>query len=111
MKWVDSNIRVHVDDLGFTLVDIAKIGYKEDPSIMAYQEKQVFYIKDPSDERWSIVIQGRNELDVDNHDNSIAQYGNNPSFSIHLPPMNDENDVDEVHATQSDHNEEIWKTL
>jgi len=30
---------VHVDDLGFTLVDLAKIGSKEDPSIMAYQAK------------------------------------------------------------------------
>jgi len=41
-KWVDSNTRVHVDDLGFTLVDLAKIGSKEDPFIMAYQAKQVF---------------------------------------------------------------------
>jgi len=51
-KWVDSNIGVHVDDLGFTLVDIAKIGSKEDPFIMAYQAKQVFYAKDSSNERW-----------------------------------------------------------
>jgi len=50
-KSVDSNTRVHVDDLGFTLVDLAKIGYKEDPFIMGYQEKQVFYVKDPSNER------------------------------------------------------------
>jgi len=26
-KWVDSNTGVHVDDFGFTLVDLAKIGY------------------------------------------------------------------------------------
>jgi len=51
-KWADSNTGVHVDDLGFTLVDHAKIGYKEDPFIMAYQEKQVFYVKDPSNEMW-----------------------------------------------------------
>jgi len=41
-KWVDSNTRVNVDDLGFTLVDLAKIGYKENIFIMAYQAKQVF---------------------------------------------------------------------
>ena len=41
-KWVDSNIGVHVDDLGFTLVDLAKIGFKKDPFIMSYQAKQVF---------------------------------------------------------------------
>jgi len=38
-KWVDSNIRVHVDDLGFTLVDLAKIGSKKDPFIMDYEAK------------------------------------------------------------------------
>jgi len=70
-KWVDSKTRVHVDDLGFTLVDLAKIGYKEDPFIIAYQTKQVFYVKDPSNERL-LVIQGKNEPDVDNQDNSIV---------------------------------------
>jgi len=35
-KWVGSNIRVNLDDLGFTLVDLAKIGSKEEPFIMAY---------------------------------------------------------------------------
>jgi len=38
-KWVDSNTGVNVDDLGFTLINLAKIGYKEDPFIMAYQAK------------------------------------------------------------------------
>jgi len=38
-KWVDSNIGVRFDELGFTLVDLTKIGYKEDPFIMAYQAK------------------------------------------------------------------------
>jgi len=110
-KWVDSNIGVHVVDLSFTLVDLIKIGYKEDPFIMAYQVKQVFYVKDPSNERWSVVIQGRNEPDVDNHDDSIVQYANNSSFSRQLPPMNEENDVDEVHATRTDRNEGIWKNI
>ena len=87
--------------------DSARIGYKEDPFIMAYQAKQVFYVKDPLNEKWSVVIQGKNEPDVDNHDDSIVQYANNSSFSRQLPPMNEENDVDEVHATRIDHNEGI----
>jgi len=110
-KWLDSNTGVHVDDLDFTLVDLAKIGSKEDPFIMAYQAKQVFYVKDPSNERWSVVIHGQNEFDVDNRDDSIAQYADNPSLCRQLPPMNDENDVDEVHATRNDHNEGIWKNI
>ena len=42
---------MHVDDLDFTLVDLAKIGYKENPFIMAYQAKQVFYVKNSFNER------------------------------------------------------------
>jgi len=61
-------------------------------------------------ERWSVVIQGRTEYDVDNHDNSIVQHADNSS-SRHLPPTNDENDIDEVHATRSDHNEWIWENI
>jgi len=109
-KWVYINIGLHVEDLGFTLVDIAKIGSKEDPFIMAYQEKQVFYVKDPSNERW-LVVKERNEHDVENHDDSIVQYADNSSFSRQLPPMNEENDVDEVHATGTDHNEGIWENI
>jgi len=37
--------------------------------------------------------------DVNNHDDSIVQYVNNLSFSRQLLNMNEENDVDEVHAT------------
>jgi len=109
-KWVDSNTGVHVDDLGFTLVDLAKIDSKENLFIMAYQAKQVFYVKDPSNERWSFVIQERTEYDVDNHDDSIVQHADN-SFSRHFPPINEENDVDEVHVTRSDHNEGIWENI
>jgi len=96
---------VNVDDLGFTLVDLAKIGYKEDPFIMAYQEKQVFYVKDPFNQRQSVVIQGRNKHDVENHDDSRVQYADYSSLLRQLPPLNEENDVDEVHATRMDHNE------
>jgi len=39
---MDCNTEVHVDDLSFTLVDLTKITWKEDPFIMAYQAKQVF---------------------------------------------------------------------
>jgi len=52
------------DDLGFTLVDFTKIVWKEYPFIMAYQEKQVLYVRDPSNERWLVVVQGRIEHDV-----------------------------------------------
>ena len=46
-KWVNNNTRVHVDELGLTLVDLNKVAYMVDPFNMAYQAKQVFYVKDP----------------------------------------------------------------
>ena len=33
------------------------------------------------------------------------------SFSRQIPPLNDENDIDEVHATRHDHNERIWENI
>jgi len=55
---------MHVNDLGFTLVDLAKIGSKEDPFIMAYQAKQVFYVKDFSNERWLVVVKKMNMMSI-----------------------------------------------
>ena len=54
--WVESNNGVKVDELGFTLVDLSRLGYKSEPFILASQAKQVFYIEDPSDCRWSVVL-------------------------------------------------------
>ena len=34
-KWVNETTGVHRDHLGFTLVDLNKVGYKEEPFIMA----------------------------------------------------------------------------
>jgi len=36
---------------GFTLVDLKKLTYQNDPFIMDEQAKQVFYVQDPYDER------------------------------------------------------------
>ncbi|RVW11754.1 hypothetical protein CK203_089799 [Vitis vinifera] len=54
--WVDSKNSVKVDELGFTLVDLSKIGHKSDPFILATQAQQVFYVEDQVDPRWSIVL-------------------------------------------------------
>ena len=38
-KWADSNTGVQTDDVGFVLVDLKKLGYHNDPFIMAEQAK------------------------------------------------------------------------
>ncbi|TYJ96837.1 uncharacterized protein E5676_scaffold2750G00350 [Cucumis melo var. makuwa] len=44
------------DELGFVLVDLSRVGHKNDSFIFATQAKQVFFVEDPSDSRWSIVL-------------------------------------------------------
>ena len=39
-----------MDESGITLVDFRKVGYRDEPFIMAQQASQVFYIKDPVSE-------------------------------------------------------------
>ncbi|CAL8991833.1 unnamed protein product [Prunus brigantina] len=36
-----------VDELGFTLVDLSKIGHRNDQFVLASQVKQVFFVDDP----------------------------------------------------------------
>ena len=54
--WVDNKNGIKVDDLGFTLVDFSKIAHKSDPFILASQAKQVFYVQDQLNPRWSVVL-------------------------------------------------------
>ena len=43
-KWVNGNTSVRQDEFGFTLVDLNKVGYMDEPFIMAQQARQVFYV-------------------------------------------------------------------
>ncbi|KAL6316882.1 hypothetical protein AAG906_022894 [Vitis piasezkii] len=54
--WVDNKNGIKVYELGFTLVDFSKIGDNLDPFILASQAKQVFYVEDQLDPKWSIVL-------------------------------------------------------
>ena len=38
-QWVNGNTDVHRDQMGFTLVDLNKVGYKEEPFIMEEQAR------------------------------------------------------------------------
>ena len=54
--WVENHYGVRMDDLGFTWVDLSCIEHTSDLFIMATQAKQVFYVGDHIDARWSIVV-------------------------------------------------------
>ncbi|TYK06332.1 uncharacterized protein E5676_scaffold594G00450 [Cucumis melo var. makuwa] len=54
--WVENCGGIKTDELGFVLVDLSRVGHKNDSFIFATQAKQVFFVEDPSDSRWSIVL-------------------------------------------------------
>ncbi|KAL0554394.1 hypothetical protein IC582_008314 [Cucumis melo] len=64
--WVDTKNGVRVDDLGFTLVDLNRIGHYSDSFILASQARKVFYVKDRSDDRWSVVVKPQEKDFIDN---------------------------------------------
>jgi len=43
-QWVNGNVGVHQDKMGFTLVDLERVCYKDEPFFMVAQPRQVFYV-------------------------------------------------------------------
>jgi len=102
---------VRQDKMGFTLVDLSKVGYKDDPFIMAAQARQVFYVKDPSDCRWSVVLQGRTISISDHIGGSTVDVSDILPFSIDMSMINDEQPQDDVYANLTDHEDGLWENF
>ncbi|TYK30686.1 uncharacterized protein E5676_scaffold343G00010 [Cucumis melo var. makuwa] len=64
--WVDNRSEVKVHELGFTLVDLKRIGHKSDSFILATQAKQVFYVQDSANPEWMPNVDTPNETDDTN---------------------------------------------
>jgi len=46
-----------------TLIDFQKVGYRDEPFIIAQQASQVFYVKDPTFEHWfALFMKKKNKL-------------------------------------------------
>ncbi|CAL8168684.1 unnamed protein product [Prunus armeniaca] len=54
--WIDSTSGLVVDELGFTLVDLSKIGHSNDQFVLVSQVKQVFFVDNPMHRSWSVVL-------------------------------------------------------
>ena len=102
---VNGNVGVRQDKMGFTLVDLQKVGQKDKPFIMAAQAKQVFYVEDPSDSRWSVILQGKTSGITYDIDASTLNVNKMPTFSPQMPSINAENEEEDIRATRNDHDE------
>ena len=89
-KWIDINSGVRIDEFGVTLVDLSKLAYANEPFIMASQAKQVFYVTDPSNKKWSVVLQGKVHDSDENHDENLDISETHP-FSTNVTIFIEEN--------------------
>ena len=91
--------------MGFTLVDPKKLTYQKDLFIMAKQAKQVFYVQDPCDERWSVVLHGKTiGVNFEDDDSYIDTYVSPLSTQMSTNVVREE-EADDVHANRNDHDE------
>ncbi|XP_071933830.1 uncharacterized protein [Coffea arabica] len=54
--WISNGSRMKQDADGFTLVNFANVRPHVEPFILASQASQVFYVADPTDKDWQVVI-------------------------------------------------------
>ena len=94
-KWAD-NSYVKVDSDGVTVVDFRRLGYKNDPFIMASQAVQVFYTTDPANLELSLVLPMKSRIIRDGQED-IDDFTDIPSFTMGLPPVEEiDNFTDDV---------------
>ncbi|KAJ9536255.1 hypothetical protein OSB04_un000555 [Centaurea solstitialis] len=108
-KWVENRRGVKVDNDGFTIVDLSRDGYVSEPFILAKQASQVFFVEDPKDSKWHIVLHGkRHILGVENvtDEDEYDQFDELPPFSVGVPPTN--MPIDETTYLRTDHAEGLW---
>jgi len=80
-QWVNGNTEVRQDKMEFTLVNLQKVGYNDDPFIMAAQARQMFYVQDLCQSTWSVVLQGKTTCIGDHIDGSTPDVSEMPTFS------------------------------
>jgi hypothetical protein len=106
-KWVDSNNGVQVDDYGFMKVGLNRVGYRDEPFILALQATQVFYVTDPADDKWSIVlltnkINDHYKQECENINTDDDPFNNTSNLFENDPTM------DDILYMRNDHNEGLW---
>ncbi|XP_074323280.1 uncharacterized protein LOC141660216 [Apium graveolens] len=106
-NWVNNVGGVHIEESGFIRVDLTKVGYKDDSFIMASQAQQVFYVTDPIDKKWSIVVLSNklsNNYQVSDGVDDEVDAMDDPFVRANISTaMND--DDDECYYSWTDHDE------
>ena len=76
---------------------------------MTHQASQVFYVKDPVSDNWSVVLHGKKQESIQQDDQLNLDISHNRSLTSTVIGQLDEDDVvDDVHAIRNDHDEGIY---
>ena len=108
-KWVNSS-GIRMDKSGFLQVDLTRVGYKDEPFILASQAKQVFYVNDPKSTKWSIVLFSNKVTDDSGVDQCDIDVENESCIRRNELNRNDEVEdlIPDESYIRNDHNEGIW---
>lgn len=111
--WVENAKGIKVDDVGFTLVNLNRTGHLSDPFVLGKDVKQVWYVDDPLDDNWSVVIRCP-DRDYANDTDPDEELGDleveDQSFAATMLEIDMFDDVvDDQHTNyMRDGNEGIW---
>ena len=93
---------ITIDRYGMTIVDFKKIGYKDEPFVLAKNVAHVFYVKDMSskprknsvkfddESKRHIVLPGKQKIngveDISDKSEDFDQFDDHPPFSVDVGP-------------------------
>ena len=92
-KWADNNF-VKIDNDGVTVVDFRRMGYKNDPFIMASQAVQVFYTTDPDNLELSLVVPMKPKS-IREGQEDVDECTDIPPITNGLPSVDEIDDLDD----------------
>jgi hypothetical protein len=88
-RWVQGSA-VQKDNYGFTTVDLTRVGFREEPFVLASQVSQVFYVRDTRNKRRQVVLPGKKRVvGVENQVNEeeFNQSNEIPPFDTSIIPV------------------------
>ncbi|CAN1757493.1 hypothetical protein LINPERHAP1_LOCUS6538 [Linum perenne] len=101
--WISSGRGLKQDDYGFTLVNFSHRMNGTEPFILASQAQQVFYVADPMDEDWKVVIKTtpRNHCNMTEEEQGVEADDYLQSQTCHVQIVDDlpqEDNVDWIRS-------------
>ncbi|CAN1224932.1 hypothetical protein LINPERPRIM_LOCUS2370 [Linum perenne] len=101
--WVSSGRGLKQDEYGFTLVNFSHRMSDSEPFILASQAQQVFYVTDPMNEDWKVVIKTtpRNLCNMTEEEQVVEADDYLQSQAFHVPSSEDLSHEDNVPWTRT----------